>query len=265
MHGEEKFCPDCGAPTVVNEQSVAPQPQQEAQNNVPMQPYASNFPQGAGNQSGQQVRTAGNNKKLYYGLGIVAGVLILLAGALVADYFWWQRQMEEMQQDIVVNMTEEEMKAQGIVLRKKYAKQENGQAQSSSSGTSGQAQSSSAGTPAQTGNAPVANDPIRANSSAGLMSVASRMDDRYVEKALQIMQGDWYDDKGAKAMTISNRRINGCEVVGLFDMAGGGGRAAGTFRLREKGKEWDVRLSWDIKKGPGDTITINGKQTFHKK
>ena len=134
MHGEEKFCPDCGAPTVVNEQSVATQPQQEAQNNVPMQPYASNFPQGAVNQSGQQVRTAGNNKKLYYGLGIVAGLIILVAVAFVADYFLWQRQMEKTQQNSVVNMTEAEMKAQGMILREKYEKKEQTQEQQSSEG-----------------------------------------------------------------------------------------------------------------------------------
>lgn len=44
-------------------------------------------------------------------------------------------------------------------------------------------------------------------------AVTSQMEWVYVQKALNYMQGDWYNDNGEKVMTIHGKYINGCEVV----------------------------------------------------
>lgn len=105
-------------------------------------------------------------------------------------------------------------------------------------------------------------DPIRANISAGLMT-----DSRPVtnpQKWWEIIQGDWYDEYGNKLVTVQDNNINGCEIVSVYDIVGGGGLAHGTFRLRENEQEWDVKLSWNIRKSSGDSLSINGNLMLHK-
>lgn len=284
---EEKFCPDCGTPSTPNTQPPVPQPEmprQMTQDTAPL-PQLSNMESanGKGLQPGQQPPGTGSTKKLYYVLGIAAGLLILAAGAFVLDHFLWQRQMETSAQTNTVTMTEEEMKARGMVLRSKYAakgqqqaQQDKGQqTQQDSAAKKEQAQTTSASqnkqanktTPSQKQpqETPSPQDPIRANKALGHVPVRNKMDDAQLHQTLQMMQGSWYDDRGGKAVTISQGRINGCTAVALYDVAGGGGHAAGTFRLKENGSEWDVRLSWEIRGTTGDSLTVNGGQSFYRK
>lgn len=254
MRDEAKFCPACGTQVTRNAKNSAPVPQvqpQVTQNTTPMPPVqpspAQSQPQGAWQQAGPQMGQQGrpgspqvpaDNKKLVYGLGIAVAVLLLVGGGFAAYHFIGGKDTGGENASVA---TETGTNTTGVAEQK----------------PSGEANAQ-----AQTG--PAAADPIRANIVSGISTVASQVDEYYLGKILPLLQGEWYDDNGAKAVTIKNRTINGCEIVGVYDLAGGGGNAAGTFRLKENGKEWDVRMSWNISRTPGDSISVNGSQTFHK-
>ena len=95
-------------------------------------------------------------------------------------------------------------------------------------------------------------------------AVTHRMEWEYVSNALQLIQGDWYDDNGTKVVTIYDKYINGCEVLSAYDFAGGGGFAVGIFRIQESTGERDIRIEWNIRRTPADYITVNDNQMLHK-
>lgn len=107
-------------------------------------------------------------------------------------------------------------------------------------------------------------DPIRASIPMGTGNVNRKLDEKLTEKFLRIIQGDWYDSKGRKLVTVGDMQINDCKIEGIYDLAGGGGLAGGTFRLQENGQEWDVRLDWNISKSDLDSLSVNGNQTLHR-
>ena len=95
-------------------------------------------------------------------------------------------------------------------------------------------------------------------------AVTNQMEWNYVQKALNYMQGDWYNDSGEKVITIHDKYINGCEVVSAFDFAGGSSFAVGVFRIQESTGVRELRIEWNISNTPTDYITINDEQTLHK-
>lgn len=110
-------------------------------------------------------------------------------------------------------------------------------------------------------------DQIRAYKASGLTNVKHKEQEKYLDKYMQILHGEWYDKNGNKQLTIEGRTINGCEIAAFYDMAGGAGKASATFRLREDGQEWDVRLSWTINDPPApeDFIVIGDHKPLHRK
>lgn len=95
-------------------------------------------------------------------------------------------------------------------------------------------------------------------------AVTNKMDWIYVQKALSLMQGDWYDDSGVKVITINDKYINDCEVLSAYDFAGGSRFAVGVFRIQESTGVRDIRIEWNISRTSADHITINDNQTLHK-
>jgi len=219
-----RFCPECGAPARSSAQEPPPVPQ-ASQNTAPMPPVP---PPPGGNQRGAGGRGSapfsGSNKALFIGLGIAALVL-LLAGSGFAAYKFGLFDKFRGSGEVAAETVPQEQKA----------------------GTNKQSA-----------------DPIRANIVAGTGTVASQLDEYHADKVRQLIEGQWYDNNGNALVTVSGRYINDCEIQGIYDLAGGGGTAAATFRLREKGQEWDVRLSWNITRTAGDSLTVNGSQTLHK-
>ena len=100
--------------------------------------------------------------------------------------------------------------------------------------------------------------------SPSASAIANKMEWKYVQKALTLMQGDWYDDNGGRVITINDKYINGCEVLSAYDFAGGSSCAVGTFRIQESTGERDIRIEWNISRTSADYITINDNQTLHK-
>ena len=216
----------------------APQPQlsqnTESMPSVPPVPPPPAYNQQESCQQPGQVPSSGSRKGLFLGLGIAALVILLAGGGFAAYKFGLMDKFkaaagvatEPAQENMVATESQEEPKADGT--------------------------------------SQAADDPIRASKVMGVTNVASKLDDKYINKYLQILQGDWYDKNGNKLVTFNDRKINGCEIVDIYDMAGGGGKAAATFRLKEDGQEWDVRISWDISKSPRDFIAVDGGQTMFR-
>ena len=73
-------------------------------------------------------------------------------------------------------------------------------------------------------------------------AVTNQMEWKYVQKALNYMQGNWYNDSGEKVITIHDKYINGCEVVSAFDFAGGSSFAVGVFRIQESTGVRELRI-----------------------
>ena len=75
---------------------------------------------------------------------------------------------------------------------------------------------------------------------------AKRMDDRFTYQALQRMEGDWYNSKGAVVLSIHDGYINGCEVLGGYDFAGGASKATGKFLIAEANGSRYLIIDWNL-------------------
>lgn len=240
----EKFCSNCGTP-VGGEVSAPVLPVN--QNTMPSPPDQSWSAPDQQQAAGQQSSAPGDKKKLYYGLGIAAAVLILVIGSFaVYNVFFDDEDAEEMSD--VLWATEDDMRAKGMIPRYAVVNKKNALAQNGSGGKE-------AANP----------DLVRANITSGRLAVARQMEEKALRKVLLRMQGEWYDDSGAKAVTIIGRRINGCEAIAAYDLAESGEQANAIFRMRENGTEWDVRFSWNSSGKLAESIAVNGSPKLHKK
>lgn len=70
-----------------------------------------------------------------------------------------------------------------------------------------------------------------------------QLNDTQFQKVLTYLSGDWYDAKGNKAVTIENGQLNGKPIIAAFDLAGGTGHAAATYRVKENGTYRDYHMS----------------------
>jgi small membrane protein A len=93
---------------------------------------------------------------------------------------------------------------------------------------------------------------------------AARMEQQYVTKVLNLMEGDWYDADGNRVLQIGGGYINGCRVLAAYDFAGGSSHGAGRFDILESTGSRSLYLTWDIRHVDTDSIKLNDHQMLHR-
>ena len=93
---------------------------------------------------------------------------------------------------------------------------------------------------------------------------AARMEQQYVTKVLNLMEGDWYDADGNRVLQIEGGYINGCRVLAAYDFAGGSSHGAGRFDILESTGSRSLYLTWDIRHADTDSIKLNDHQMLHR-
>ena len=93
---------------------------------------------------------------------------------------------------------------------------------------------------------------------------AARMEQQYVTKVLNLMEGDWYDADGNRVLQIGGGYINGCRVLAAYDFAGASSHGAGRFDILESTGSRRLYLTWDIRHADTDSIKLNDHQMLHR-
>ena len=93
---------------------------------------------------------------------------------------------------------------------------------------------------------------------------AAQMEQQYVTKVLNLMEGDWYDADGNRVLQIGGGYINGCRVLAAYDFAGGSSHGAGRFDILESTGSRRLYLTWDIRHADTDSIKLNDHQMLHR-
>ena len=93
---------------------------------------------------------------------------------------------------------------------------------------------------------------------------AAQMEQQYVTKVLNLMEGDWYDADGNRVLEIGGRYINGCRVLAAYDFAGASSHGAGRFDILENTGSRSLYLTWDIRHADTDSIKLNDHQMLHR-
>ena len=96
----------------------------------------------------------------------------------------------------------------------------------------------------------------------GQSAAAEPRDD--LDVILERMAGTWYDEDGGAALTIGERTINGCEVVGWGQWVGGVESGGAEFRVKEAGGERTLHIGWKLFGGAGDYITLEGGDALQR-
>ena len=90
------------------------------------------------------------------------------------------------------------------------------------------------------------------------------MEQQYVTKVLNLMEGDWYDADGNRVLEIGGGYINGCRVLAAYDFAGASSHGAGRFDILENTGSRSLYLTWDIRHADTDSIKLNDHQMLHR-
>ena len=93
---------------------------------------------------------------------------------------------------------------------------------------------------------------------------AAQMEQQYVTKVLNLMEGDWYDADGNRVLQIGGGYINGCRVLAAYDFAGGSSHGAGRVDILESTGSRRLYLTWDIRHADTDSIKLNDHQMLHR-
>ena len=96
----------------------------------------------------------------------------------------------------------------------------------------------------------------------GQSAAAEPRDD--LDVILERMGGTWYDEDGGAALTIRERTINGCEVVGWGQWVGSVESGGAEFRVKEAGGERTLGIGWKLFGGAGDYITLAGGDALQR-
>lgn len=96
----------------------------------------------------------------------------------------------------------------------------------------------------------------------GQSAAAEPRDD--LDVILERMVGTWYDGDGGAALTIGERTINGCEVVGWGQWVGSVESGGAEFRVKEAGGERTLHIGWKLFGGAGDYITLEGGDALQR-
>ena len=75
--------------------------------------------------------------------------------------------------------------------------------------------------------------PLLVSLFAPQTAVASKMEQKYITKVLNLMAGDWYDTAGNRILWIQDGFINDCRVLAAYDFAGSSSNGAGRFEILE--------------------------------
>lgn len=95
-------------------------------------------------------------------------------------------------------------------------------------------------------------------------AAANQADWQYVQKKLQLLQGDWYNDDGELIVSIKDNYINGCQVLSASQFAGGSNFAAGTFYIKESTGTRGLKIMFQIFNKPSDYIIVDDNVMLHK-
>ena len=93
---------------------------------------------------------------------------------------------------------------------------------------------------------------------------AARMEQQYVTKVLNLMEGDWYDADGNRVLEIGGGYINDCHVLAAYDFAGASLHGMGRFEILESTGTRNLYLEWDIRHSNKDSIKLNDHQMLHR-
>lgn len=93
---------------------------------------------------------------------------------------------------------------------------------------------------------------------------AAQMEQQYVTKVLNYMEGDWYDADGNRVLQIAGGYINGCRVLAAYDFAGASLHGMGRFEILESTGTRNLYLEWDIRHSNKDSIKLNDHQMLHR-
>ena len=85
-----------------------------------------------------------------------------------------------------------------------------------------------------------------------------------IDMILERMAGTWYDEDGRAVLTIGQRTINGCEVIGWGSWVGSVESGGGEFRIKEADGERALPIGWKIFGGAGDYITLAFGQALQR-
>ena len=80
---------------------------------------------------------------------------------------------------------------------------------------------------------------------------------------LKRLTGSWRNNAGSVVLQIENGYINGCEVLEVKNIAGGGGIGAATFTIREMNAIRDIVLSWNEFNKQGASLLIDEREVLH--
>ena len=93
---------------------------------------------------------------------------------------------------------------------------------------------------------------------------AAQMEQQYVTKVLNCMEGDWYDADGNRVLQIAGGYTNGCRVLAAYDFAGASLHGMGRFEIIESTGSRSLYLTWDIRHSDTDSIKLNDHQMLHR-
>ena len=85
-----------------------------------------------------------------------------------------------------------------------------------------------------------------------------------VQKNLELLQGDWYNDDGELVISIKGNYINGCQVLSASQFAGANRFAAATFNVRESAGIRGIKIMFQIFDEKSDYIVVDDSVTLHK-
>lgn len=105
--------------------------------------------------------------------------------------------------------------------------------------------------------------PLLVSLFAPQTAVASKMEQKYITKVLNLMAGDWYDTAGNRILWIQDGFINDCRVLAAYDFAGSSSNGAGRFEILESTGTRNLYLTWDIRGTDQDSIKLNDSQMLH--
>ena len=94
-------------------------------------------------------------------------------------------------------------------------------------------------------------------------AVKNQLPQDSLDKLLNIVKGDWYDNTGNKVLSIYDGYLNGCKVVAGFDWAGSRGNGGAVLRIMEETGLRDIRIGWYVSRGVSHFVTLNRGGMLH--
>ncbi len=100
-------------------------------------------------------------------------------------------------------------------------------------------------------------------SSVTVEAVNNRLSSEKLNTVLDIVKGDWYNNNGAKVLSIHDGYMNDCEIVEGFDWAGSRKKGGAVLRIMEGSGLRDIRINWLKGKGAGNYVQLDQGEHLH--